>query len=70
MAPTQVCGTYVNTQTTYRAGCKVELRLDGTETQVRRPQAHRVGRPAFVSGRRKQNTHKTTAAATSMAARC
>jgi hypothetical protein len=38
----------------------VELRLDGTETQVRRPRAHRVGRRAFVSGKRKQNTIKTT----------
>ncbi|MFJ3720617.1 transposase family protein [Streptomyces sp. NPDC090057] len=38
----------------------VELRLDGTETQVRRPQAGRPGRRAFVSGKRKQNTIKTT----------
>jgi hypothetical protein len=38
----------------------IELRLDGTETQVRRPRAHRAGRRAFVSGKRKQNTIKAT----------
>ncbi|MGW3829085.1 transposase family protein [Streptomyces sp. NPDC005071] len=38
----------------------VELRLDGAETQVRRPQAGCPGRRAFVSGKRKQNTIKTT----------
>jgi hypothetical protein len=38
----------------------IELRIDGTETQVRRPRAHRVGRRAFVSGKRKQNTIKAT----------
>ena len=38
----------------------VELRIDGAETQVRRPQAGRPGRRAFVSGKRKQNTIKTT----------
>ncbi|MGY5033947.1 transposase family protein [Streptomyces sp. 900116325] len=38
----------------------VELRLDGAETQVRRPQADRPGRRAFVSGKREQNTMKTT----------
>ncbi|GAA1338361.1 transposase family protein [Streptomyces sanglieri] len=38
----------------------VELRIDGTETQVRRPQAGRPGRKAFVSGKKKQNTAKTT----------
>ncbi|WP_406402602.1 transposase family protein [Streptomyces sp. NBC_00879] len=38
----------------------VELRLDGAKTQVRRPQADRPGRRAFVSGKRKQNTIKTT----------
>ncbi|MEV7616193.1 transposase family protein [Streptomyces sp. NPDC089799] len=38
----------------------VELRLDGAETQVRRPQTGRPGRRAFVSGKRKQNTIKTT----------
>jgi Helix-turn-helix of DDE superfamily endonuclease len=32
----------------------VELRIDGTETQVRRPRAHRPGRRAFISGKRKQ----------------
>ncbi|MEU6709829.1 transposase family protein [Streptomyces wuyuanensis] len=38
----------------------IELRIDGAETQVRRPQAGRPGRRAFVSGKRKQNTIKTT----------
>ncbi len=38
----------------------VELRIDGTETQVRRPKAGRPGRKAFVSGKKKQNTVKTT----------
>jgi hypothetical protein len=45
----------------YAAAHGVELRLDGTETQVRRPRANRCGRRAFVSGKRKQNTIKTTA---------
>lgn len=38
----------------------IELRLDGTEVQVRRPRAGRPGRKAFVSGKKKQNTIKTT----------
>lgn len=38
----------------------VELRLDATEIQVRRPQANRGGRRAFVSGKKKQNTMKAT----------
>ncbi|MFD7539886.1 transposase family protein [Streptomyces sp. NPDC059819] len=38
----------------------VTLRIDGTETQVRRPKAHRPGRCAFVSGKKRQNTIKTT----------
>ncbi|MEK8143532.1 transposase family protein [Streptomyces sp. M10(2022)] len=38
----------------------VVLRIDGTEVQVRRPEAHRPGRKAFVSGKKKQNTIKTT----------
>ncbi|MGW3044800.1 transposase family protein [Kitasatospora sp. NPDC001159] len=38
----------------------VELRIDGTEVQVRRPRAGRPGRRAFVSGKKKQNTIKTT----------
>lgn len=38
----------------------VELRLDATEVQVRRPAAGRGGRRAFVSGKRKQNTMKAT----------
>ncbi|MEU6370831.1 transposase family protein [Streptomyces sp. NPDC046931] len=44
----------------YAAAEGVCLRIDGTETQVRRPQAHRPGRRVFVSGKRKQNTMKTT----------
>jgi DDE superfamily endonuclease len=39
----------------------VELRIDGTEVQVRRPKANRPGRRAFVSGKKKQNTIKPTA---------
>jgi hypothetical protein len=38
----------------------VKLRFDGTEVQVRRPKANRPGRRAFVSGKKKQNTKKTT----------
>jgi hypothetical protein len=44
----------------YAAAHGVELRIDGSETQVRRPRAHRAGRRAFVSGKRKQTTIKTT----------
>jgi hypothetical protein len=36
----------------------VTLRIDGTEIQVRRPQANRPGRKAFISGKKKQNTEK------------
>jgi hypothetical protein len=39
---------------------EVQLRLDGTQTQVRRPRANRAGRRAFVSGKKKQNTIKST----------
>ncbi|MFH8470712.1 transposase family protein [Streptomyces sp. NPDC017991] len=38
----------------------VELQLDATEVQVRRPVAGRGGRRAFVSGKKKQNTMKAT----------
>ncbi|MFF2131167.1 transposase family protein [Streptomyces olivochromogenes] len=38
----------------------ITLRTDGMETQVRCTQAGRPGRRAFVSGKRKQNTIKTT----------
>ncbi|WP_232248249.1 transposase [Streptacidiphilus rugosus] len=38
----------------------ITLRIDGAETQVRRPRANRPGRRAFVSGKKKQNTIKTT----------
>ncbi|MFD9499920.1 transposase family protein [Streptomyces sp. NPDC060035] len=44
----------------YAAAENVTLRIDGTETPVRRPQAHCPGRRAFVSGKRRQNTIKTT----------
>jgi hypothetical protein len=44
----------------YAAANGVALRIDGTQTQVRRPRANRPGRRAFVSGKRKQNTIKTT----------
>jgi hypothetical protein len=37
----------------------MDLRIDGTEVQVRRPRAGRPGRKAFVSGKKKQNTIKT-----------
>jgi hypothetical protein len=46
----------------YAAAEGLVVRLDGTEIQVRRPQAHRPGRRAFVSGKKKQNTIKTTIA--------
>ncbi|MFJ2024437.1 transposase family protein [Streptomyces sp. NPDC087897] len=38
----------------------IALRIDGAETQVRRPRADRPGRRGFVSGKRRQNTIKTT----------
>ncbi|MFJ2569110.1 MULTISPECIES: transposase family protein [Streptomyces] len=38
----------------------IRLRIDGAETQVRRPKAGQLGRRAFVSGKKKQNTIKTT----------
>ena len=44
----------------YAAAEGVELRIDGTEVQVRRPKANRAGRRAFVSGKKKQNTIKPT----------
>ncbi len=44
----------------YAAAEGVELRLDGTEVQVRRPRAHKPGRRVFVSGKKKQNTKKAT----------
>jgi hypothetical protein len=44
----------------YAAAEGVELRLDGTEVRVRRPQANRPGRRAFVSGKMRQNTKKAT----------
>jgi hypothetical protein len=44
----------------YAAAEGVQLRADGTEIQVRRPGAHTPGRRRFVSGKRKQNTIKST----------
>ncbi|MFD0509245.1 transposase family protein [Streptomyces chiangmaiensis] len=44
----------------YAEAENVTLRIDGMETQVRRPKAGRPGRRAFVSGKRRQNTIKTT----------
>jgi hypothetical protein len=44
----------------YAATHGVTLRLDGSEIQVRRPPAHRPGRRAFVSGKKKMNTIKFT----------
>ena len=44
----------------YAAAEGVQLRIDGTEVQVRRPKANRPGRRAFVSGKKKQNTIKPT----------
>lgn len=44
----------------YAAAKGVELRIDGTEVQVRRPQANKPGRRAFVSGKRRQNTKRAT----------
>ncbi len=44
----------------YAAAEGIRLRIDGTEVQVRRPRAHKPGRRAFVSGKKKQNTKKTT----------
>jgi hypothetical protein len=38
----------------------IDLCIDGTEVQVRRPRAGHPGRKAFVSGKKKQNTIKTT----------
>ena len=44
----------------YDSAHGVELRLDGTEVQVRRPRASKPGRRAFVSGKKKMNTKKAT----------
>src|SRR5512135_2179315 len=42
----------------YASAHGVELRLAGTEVQVRRPRAGKPGRRAFVSGKKKMNTKK------------
>jgi DDE superfamily endonuclease len=44
----------------YAAAKGVHLRIDGTEVQVRRPKTGRVGRKAFVLGKKRQNTITTT----------
>ncbi|MCX4462295.1 hypothetical protein OOK58_58480 [Streptomyces sp. NBC_01728] len=36
------------------------MRIDGMQTQVRRPSAGRPGRRAFVRGKRRQNTVTAT----------
>ncbi|GGW13607.1 hypothetical protein GCM10018980_16550 [Streptomyces capoamus] len=41
----------------------IELRLDATEIQIRRPLASRGGRRAFVSGKKKQNTMRAAVTA-------
>jgi hypothetical protein len=46
----------------YAAAEGIRLRLDRTEIRVRRPRAGRPGRKAFISGKLKQNTIKTTVA--------
>jgi hypothetical protein len=47
----------------YAATEHLTLRIDATEIRVRRPRQGRPGRKAFVSGKLKQNTIKTTVAA-------
>lgn len=47
----------------YAAAEGIRLRIDGTEIRVRRPRAGRPGRKAFISGKLKQNTIKTTVVA-------
>jgi hypothetical protein len=42
------------------AACGITLRPDGSEIQVRRPPAHRPGRRAFASGKKKMSTIKFT----------
>jgi hypothetical protein len=44
----------------YASAEGIELRIDGTEVQVRRPRASKPGRRAFVSGKKKMNTKKAT----------
>ncbi|MFF7656565.1 transposase family protein [Streptomyces sp. NPDC007983] len=44
----------------YTEAAGIRLRIDGAENQVRRPKAGRPGRRALVSGKKKQNTIKTT----------
>lgn len=48
----------------------VTLRIDGMETQVRRPRAGRPGRRAFVSDKRKQNTSRRPRTVTGTGAPC
>ncbi|MGW6262706.1 transposase family protein [Streptomyces sp. NPDC055085] len=55
-----LCGHGVGFVFAYAKAESVELRMDGAQTQVRRPQARRPGRRAFVSGKRRQNIIKTT----------
>jgi hypothetical protein len=46
----------------YASAHGVELRIDGTGVQVRRPRANRPGRRAFVSGKKKMDTKKVACA--------
>ena len=48
----------------------VELRVDGTETQVRRPRANRCGRRAFVSGKKRRTPSRSPPSATARGGRC
>ena len=48
----------------------VELRIDGTETQVRRPKAGRPGRKAFVSGKGNRTPPRPRRSATARGVCC
>jgi len=54
----------------YAAAHRVQLRIDGTETQVRRPRANRAGRRAFVSGRRSRTPSRPPPSPTATAGPC
>jgi hypothetical protein len=54
----------------YASARGVELRIDGTEVQVRRPKAGRPGRKALVSGKKKMNTKKATVVTDEQGAPC
>ncbi|GAB1340133.1 hypothetical protein ACE1SV_67230 [Streptomyces sp. E-15] len=52
----------------YAAAEGITLRIDGTETQVRRPRAHRPGRCAFVSGKKSVSPSRRRGGATGRSA--